>query len=85
MGRQSGPLAARAEFSPRIVGTGKQLSETSSRTLRNLMPTGGATSRMRGIKIYNAIFTFVPLILAWVLFCIIVGLTRWVVAGFRQG
>jgi hypothetical protein len=32
----------------------------------------------------NAVFTFGPLLLAWVLFCIIARLTRWVAAGFRQ-
>jgi hypothetical protein len=38
------------------------------------------------INAENAIFTFGPLLLAWVvLFYIIVGLTRWVAAGFRQG
>jgi hypothetical protein len=37
-----------------------------------------------GINIQNAIFTFGPLLLAWVLFYIIARLTRWVAAGFRQ-
>ena len=38
-----------------------------------------------GINTYNAIFTFVPLLLAWVLFYVVAGLTRWVIAGFGQG
>jgi hypothetical protein len=38
-----------------------------------------------GINIQNAIFTFGPLLLAWVLFYIVARLTGWVVAGFRQG
>ena len=36
------------------------------------------------VNVENAIFTFVPLLLAWLLFYIVVGLTRWVAAGFRQ-
>ena len=38
-----------------------------------------------GINTYNAIFTFVPLLMAWVLFYVVAGLTRWVIAGFGQG
>jgi hypothetical protein len=37
------------------------------------------------INTQTAAFTFGPLLLAWVLFYIIAGLTRWVAAGFRQG
>jgi hypothetical protein len=36
------------------------------------------------INMNNAFDTFVPLLLAWVLFYIIARLTRWVAAGFRQ-
>jgi hypothetical protein len=36
------------------------------------------------LNINTAIWTFVPLLLAWVLFYIIARLTRWVAAGFRQ-
>ena len=36
------------------------------------------------LNINSAIWTLVPLLLAWVLFYIIARLTRWVAAGFRQ-